>query len=195
MANLYPSELVHTLTLRDGTRVIVRPIRPEDRQIEREFVQKLSDESKHFRFMSALRELSEAMLSRFTQIDYDRAMALIAVVCENGLETEIGVARYFVDPDGTSCEFAVAVADVWQHRGVGSILILNLAEVARARGLQIMEGIVMAANHKMLGLMDALGFSIRSEPGNASVKHVSKQLGASADASIRTANVISADVN
>ena len=195
MANPYPSALVQTLTLRDGTRVIVRPIRPEDRQIEREFVQKLSDGSKYFRFMGALRELSEAMLNRFTQIDYDREMALIAVVCENGVETEIGVARYVINADGTSCEFAVAVADAWQHRGVGSILILGLVEVARARGLPIMEGTVMAGNHKMLGLMDALGFSIGSEPGDPSVKHVSKQLGASANAPIRTASVIPADVN
>jgi acetyltransferase len=191
MANPYPSELAQAVTLRDGTHVIVRPIRREDRQIEREFVQKLSDESKYFRFMSALRELNEAMLNRFTQIDYDREMALIAVVCENGLETEIGVARYVVNADGTSCEFAVAVADAWQHRGVGSILILSLVEIARARGLQIIEGIVMAGNHKMLGLMGALGFSIRSEPGDASVKHVSKQL----DASVRTANIMPADVN
>ena len=179
MATSYPAELVQALTLRDGTRVVVRPIRPEDRQIEREFVQKLSDESRYFRFMSALRELNEAMLSRFTQIDYDREMALIAVICENGLETEIGVARYIVNADGVSCEFAVAVADAWQHRGVGSKLILNLVEVARARKLQVMEGIVMAGNHKMLGLMSALGFSIRPEPGDAAVKHVAKQLGAS----------------
>ena len=183
MAKPYPSELVRNVTLRDGTRVMVRPIRPADRQIEREFVQRLSDESKYFRFMGALRELNEAMLNRFTQIDYDRDMALIAVVCENGLETEIGVARYVVNADGTSCEFAVAVADAWQNHGVGSNLILSLVEVARARGLQIMEGVVLAGNHKMLELMLALGFSIRSQPGDASVKHVSKQLGAFPDAS------------
>ena len=140
MAKPYPAELVRRVTLRDGTRVVLRPIRPEDRQIEKEFVQKLSDESKYFRFMSALRELNDAMLSRFTQIDYDREMALIAVVCENALETEIGVARYVVSDGGTSCEFAVAVADAWQHRGVGSILLCNLIDAARARGLQTMEG-------------------------------------------------------
>lgn len=195
MANPYPSELVQTRTLRDGTLVVVRPIRPEDRQIEMEFIQKLSDESKYFRFMSALRELNEVMLNRFTRIDYDKEMALIAVVCENGQETEIGVARYVMNADGTSCEFAVAIADAWQHRGLGSLLILNLVEVARARGLQTMEGIVMAGNHRMLGLMHALGFSIRSEPGDASVKHVSKQLGAPANASMRTVNGIQADVN
>ena len=179
MATPYPAELVQALTLRDGTRAVVRPIRSEDRQIEQEFVQKLSDESKYFRFMGALRELNEAMLSRFTQIDYDREMALIAVVCENGLETEIGVARYVVNADGVNCEFAVAVADAWQHRGVGSALILSLVAVARARGLQVMEGIVLAGNYKMLGLMNALGFSIRTEPGDAAVRHVANKLGAS----------------
>ena len=145
--------------------------------------------------MSALRELNEVMLNRFTRIDYDKEMALIAVVCENGQETEIGVARYVTNADGTSCEFAVAIADAWQHRGLGSLLILNLVEVARARGLRTMEGIVMAGNHKMLGLMHALGFSNRSEPGDASVRRVSKQLGAPANASMRTVNGIPADVN
>lgn len=195
MVNPYPSQLVQSITLRDGTRVMVRPIRPNDRQIEAEFVQKLSNESKYFRFMGALRELNDAMLNRFTQIDYDNEMALIAVVSENGLETEIGVARYIVNADGISCEFAVAVADAWQHRGLGSILVSSLVDAAGARGLQSMDGIVMAGNHKMLGLMHALGFSIRSEPGDASVKHVSKQLDPSARASIRTANVIPSDVN
>jgi acetyltransferase len=194
MATPYPAELVQALTLRDGTRVVVRPIRSEDRQIEQEFVQKLSDESKYFRFMGALRELNEAMLSRFTQIDYDREMALIAVVCENGLETEIGVARYVVNADGVNCEFAVAVADAWQHRGVGSALILSLVAVARARGLQVMEGIVLAGNYKMLGLMNALGFSIRTEPGDAAVRHVANKLGASATVLPCTSASVAPDV-
>ena len=188
MAKPYPSELVRTLTLRDGTRVVVRPIRPEDRQIEKEFVQQLSNESKYFRFMSGLRELSEAMLNRFTQIDYDRELALIAMVCENAKETEIGVARYVVNADNISCEFAVAVADAWQNRGVGTALILGLAAAARARGLRTMEGIVVARNSKMLGLMNALGFSIRAEPGDASIRHVTKQLDMTSSASMRASS-------
>jgi len=188
MAKPYPSELVRTLTLRDGTRVVVRPIRPEDRQIEKEFVQELSSESKYFRFMSGLRELSEAMLNRFTQIDYDRELALIAMVCENAKETEIGVARYVVNADNISCEFAVAVADAWQNRGVGTALILGLAEAARARGLRTMEGIVVARNSKMLGLMNALGFSVRAEPGDPSIRHVTKQLDMTSSASIRASS-------
>ncbi len=195
MTKPYPAQLVRRLTLRDGTRVVLRPIRPEDRQIEKEFVQKLSDESKYFRFMSALRELNDALLNRFTQIDYDREMALIAVVCENALETEIGVARYVVSAGGTSCEFALAVADAWQHRGVGSILLCNLIDAARARGLQTMEGMVKAGNNKMLGLMSAHRFSIRSEPGNSSIKLVTKQLDAPGDASVGISDSSAADVN
>jgi acetyltransferase len=151
MAKAYPSELVRTLILRDGTQVLLRPIRPEDRPIETEFVRRLSDESKYLRFMTALRELSETMLNRFTRIDYDRDMALIAVVCENGLETEIGVARYVANADGTSCEIAVVVADLWQHRGIGTLLFAGIIEVAKSRGILAMEGIIMAGNHKMLG--------------------------------------------
>lgn len=195
MNTLYPVELLQALALGDGSRVVVRPIRPEDRQIEREFVQALSNESKYFRFMSALRELSESMLDRLTQIDYDREMALIAVVCENGRETEIGVARYIVNADAISCEFAVAVADAWQHRGVGSILIRSLVEAARRRGLQVMEGIVVAGNYKMLGLMNALGFSIHTEAGDASVRRVSKRLDASPGVPSRESGSAAADVN
>ena len=67
MVKPYSAELVRHLNLRDGTRVVLRPILPEDRQIEKAFVQQLSNESKHFRFMSALRELNDSMLNRFTQ--------------------------------------------------------------------------------------------------------------------------------
>lgn len=176
MQRPYPEEYALALTLRDGTPMVVRPIRPGDRRIEREFVLHLSQESKYFRFMTALRELSESMLNRFTQIDYDREMALIAVVREKGQETEIGVARYVVFADGVRCEFAVAVADAWQRRGVGAILVRKLAEIARARGLRTMEGMVLASNHKMLGLMNALGFSVGPEPGDASMKRVTKDL-------------------
>ena len=176
MAKPYPFDLVRSVLLRDGTSLVVRPIRSEDRQIEKEFVQRLSDESKYYRFMSALRELNDTMLDHFTQIDYDREMALIAVVRENEQETEVGVARYVVNADGISCEFALAVADAWQRHGIGSLLLRTLFEVARARGLHTMEGIVMAGNHKMLALMNALGFSVRTEPGDASVKHLAKYL-------------------
>ncbi|HYN27318.1 MAG TPA: GNAT family N-acetyltransferase [Burkholderiales bacterium] len=172
----YPVELVRSWTLRDGTRIVIRPIRPDDRQIEQDFVHGLSDESRYFRFFNAVRDLSEAALNRFTQVDYDNEMALIAVVSEKGHETEIGVARYSINPDGRSCEFAIAVADAWQHKGIGSKLMQSLMDAARTRGLETMEGWVLSGNGRMLALMDALGFAIDANAGDPSLRHVVKKL-------------------
>ena len=82
----YPVEPAQSWTLRDGTRIVIRPIRPEDRQIEKDFVRNLSDESRYFRFFNALRDLSETALTRFTQVDYAREMASIALISGNGTE-------------------------------------------------------------------------------------------------------------
>jgi len=172
----YPVGLVRNWTLRDGTRIVIRPIRPEDRQIERDFVRNLSDESRYFRFFNALRDLSETALTRFTQVDYDKGMALIAVICENGHETEIGVARYSINPDGRSCEFAIVVADAWQRRGIGSKLMHSLMDAARGRGLETMEGWVLSGNTRMLALMDGLGFTVDANAGDPSLRHVVKKL-------------------
>jgi acetyltransferase len=172
----YPVELVQSWALRDGTRIVIRPIRPEDRQIEKDFVRNLSDESRYFRFFNALRDLSETALTRFTQVDYDREMALIAVICENGRETEIGVARYAINTDGRSCEFAIVVADAWQRKGIGSKLIHSLMDAARSRGLEIMEGWVLAGNTRMLALMDGLGFIVDASAGDPSLRHVVRTL-------------------
>ena len=163
-------------TLHDGTRVVIRPIRPEDRQIEQDFVHNLSDESRYFRFFNAIRDLSESALTRFTQVDYDRNMALIAVIIENGRETQIGVARYSINPDGRSCEFAIAVADAWQRKGIGSKLLHNLMDAARRRGLETMEGSVLSGNAKMLALMEGLGFTVEATAGDPTVRHVVRNL-------------------
>lgn len=176
MAAAYPSELIWRWVLPDGTRILIRPIRPEDRQIEQEFVRNLSSESKYFRFMSALNELSEGMLNRFTQIDYDRELALIAVVTEDSHEKEIAVARYVTNPDGRSCEFAIVVADAWQHRRIGRTLMICLMRAAHSRGLQVMGGFVLSSNHKMLGLMAALGFTISPAEGDPRMKNASRNL-------------------
>lgn len=180
MTTPYPAELDQSLRLRDGTLVRVRPIRADDRAIEQEFVRKLSADSKYFRFMSALGELPEAMLVRFTHIDYDREMALIALVCENGREVEIGVARYVIDDTASGCEFALVIADAWQHRGLGTILMLDLIAAARRRGLISMQGMVLATNTAMLGLARSLGFSIRTNTEDALVRYVTKHFDAEA---------------
>jgi acetyltransferase len=148
----------------------VRPIRPEDAEIEREFVKHLSPEAKYFRFMNTVRELAPQMLARFTQIDYDREMALIAVTAKDGREEEVGVTRYITNPDGSSCEFAIVVDDKWQMHGLGRYLMTRLIEIARSRGLAMMNGDILTANQPMLALAASLGFAIGEVPGEAGLR-------------------------
>ncbi|MFA5627547.1 MAG: bifunctional acetate--CoA ligase family protein/GNAT family N-acetyltransferase [Thiohalomonadaceae bacterium] len=172
----YPNQLVSRWQMPDGTDLIIRPIRPEDAEMEQEFVRKLSDQTKYFRFMQTLDELTPAMVARFTQIDYDREMAFIAVVEKDGVEENIGVSRYVINPDQTSCEFAVVVADEWQRKGIAHRLMDVLIDTARQRGLRLMEGEVMANNHNMLSFVRALGFSVSTSVDDANIKLVRKGL-------------------
>ena len=166
----YPHRLIAQLQLADGTNITIRPIRPEDAEIEQSFVRKLSPQSKYFRFMQSLNELTPEMLVRFTQLDYNRELALIAVQEKAGAEIELGVARYVMNPDGKSCEFALVVADEWQHRGIGSQLMTHLMEAAQERGFSSMDGEILADNQKMLDLVRSLGFHIQTSAEDPGVK-------------------------
>ncbi|KAA3653824.1 MAG: GNAT family N-acetyltransferase [Proteobacteria bacterium] len=166
----YPQHLTTHWTLPDGTDVTIRAIKPEDADLEVNFVRKLSAETKYFRFMNTMRELPPAMVVRLTQIDYDREMAFVATVAEEGQETEIGVCRYAVNPDGESCEFAIVVADDWQHRGLARRLMGVLIETARNRGLVYMNGVFLANNDRMLRFVQSLGFVLSSDPEDSTVK-------------------------
>jgi acetyltransferase len=173
----YPAGLSQSWHLADGTPVTVRPIRPEDAGIEQAFVRGLSERTRYFRFMQAVHELTPEMLVRFTQIDYDREMAFIAVVeDEPGKEQQVAVVRYTSNPDQRSCEFALVVADQWQGIGIGTHMMQSLMQVARARGLRLMEGEVLADNSNMLALMRRLNFTIRTRPGDEGVVWVGKEL-------------------
>jgi acetyltransferase len=161
----------------DDVDVLVRPIRPEDAAIEREFVDTLSPESKYFRFLNHMDKISPLLLARFTQIDYDREMALVAVLGEHTPQAcIIGVARYIGNPDHQSCEFALTVADTWQKKGLGRQLMLRLIAIAQDRGLEIMEGDVLAQNSKMLRLCAALDFQIQRSDNDPEVVIVRRQL-------------------
>ncbi|TVP91131.1 MAG: bifunctional acyl-CoA synthetase/GNAT family N-acetyltransferase [Thioalkalivibrio sp.] len=173
----YPSHLVEDWPMADGHTLTIRPIRPEDAQIEQTFVRSLSDEARYFRFMQAMHELTPEMLVRFTQIDYDREMALIAVMePEPGLETQVAVARYTVNPDRRSCEFAIVVADDWQGRGIGTHLMHSLMRVAKSRGLTLMEGEIIAGNTHMRGLMRRVGFKIGPNPDDEGIVQAVREL-------------------
>ena len=172
----YPAKFVRTWELPDGRTVTLRPIRPEDAEIEQEFVKCLSAESRYFRFMDTLRELTPKMLVRFTQIDYEREMAFIATIEEGGREVEIGVVRYITNPDGQTCEYALVVTDAWHRRGLGRRLMELLIEVARARGLKAMVGHVLSNNQAMLELCSDLGFVIGESPDGPTLKRATLAL-------------------
>lgn len=160
----FPSALVHHFEIPDGERFLIRPIRPEDARLEQQLMAKLSDRTRFLRFMYTLRELTPAMLSRFTQIDYDREMALIAVRETPEGEQQVGVARYITKLDGEGCEFAIVVADELQGRGLASRLFRDLIDVARDRGLKYMDGVALRENSNMIRLARDLGFSISMDP-------------------------------
>jgi acetyltransferase len=169
----YPSHLVQEWEQPNGMVITIRPIRPEDAEMEQEFVKNLSDESKYYRFMDTLRELTQSMLVRFTQIDYDREMALVATLPEkDGTTVQIAVARYVTNPDGETVEFALAVADAWQKHGIGRKLMSALIESARIKGYRAIVGDVLSQNTKMFRLMGSLGFTIHPHPDDPAVKRV-----------------------
>jgi acetyltransferase len=172
----YPSQLVRKWQASDGTEVWIRPIRPEDAQIEKGFVDNLSPQTRYFRFLSVIQKLTQAMLVRFTQIDYDREMAFIAVVGEKPLEREIAVGRFVTYPDGQTCEFAIVVADEWQGRGVGHQIMLDLIRVAQSKGLKKMIGLIFSENEGMIQMVKGLGFEVKGSPGEPEVSEAVKEL-------------------
>ena len=174
----YPASLESRVRLRDGSEARVRPIRPEDARLERDFIAALSTETMRRRFMGTIRALDAATLARFTQIDYDREMALVALPIGGEREEAVAVCRYFTVPDGASCEFAIVVADAWQGRGLGRLMMSRLVAIARAQGRASMIGILDAANGAMLKLCAELGFSIERDPDDGLMRRVSLDLAA-----------------
>ncbi len=174
----YPAHLIRECRLRDGTAVTLRPIRPDDAAREARFVRELSDESRYYRFMDHVRYLSPSVLAHFTQIDYHDHMALVATTLDGAEPLQIGVARYVVDADSPlHAEFAVAIADAWQNRGVGTRLMTHLITAAQARGLTLLFSDVLSGNRKMLGLMNKLGFIMTHDEVNTSVIRAELALG------------------
>jgi acetyltransferase len=165
----YPAALIRTETLRDGTPFLLRPIRPEDAAIESDFVEGLSEQSRYMRFFNPIKSLAPRLLARLTQVDYDRELALLATQGEGAAEHIIGVVRYSPNADGTSCEFAIAIADAWHGKGLGSLLMRRLFEAARNAGYERLTGSVLEGNRPMHSMMRKLGFVPGPHGGDMSV--------------------------
>jgi acetyltransferase len=170
----YPDDLISVATLRDGARLRIRPIRPEDESGIVAFSERMTREDLRMRFFVAMKELTHPFAAKLTQIDYDREMALVA---ELERADEIwGVARFFADPDNVAAEFAVTVRSDLKGRGLGYLLMSRLIEIARTRGIQQLWGDVLSENGPMLQMCRELGFAIASHPFEPGVVRASKNL-------------------
>lgn len=175
----YPSHLMQTIPLGDGTPCVIRPIRPEDADQMQDFVRGLTDESRYMRFVSMMKELTPKMLTRYTYVDYHRELALVATTLVPNPENRghpkeiiIGLAHYLMNADGAGAEYALVISDQWQGHGLGRRLMSQLLAEAKARGLDYIEGLVLANNKPMLGLMTSLGLVNHRDKDDPSMRRV-----------------------
>lgn len=154
--------------LDNGNHVLIRPLQPKDRQREKAFIERLSPESRHFRFLCQLKEPGEAMLNQLMDVDQDRHAAYVALAHVDGELQEVGISRYAACEKDDECECAVTVLDSWQHHGLGRLLLKHLIDHARSRGLRAMYSIDAASNVAMRDLAKAAGFTTTRDPDDAS---------------------------
>jgi acetyltransferase len=164
----YPEQYESEEVTSGGLSIFVRPIKPEDAPLLVDLFNTLSQTSIYYRFFGAMKALPHWMLVRFTQVDYDRAIVLVAM--ERGVGGEgrmLGAARVITDPDGKRAEFAILVGDPWQGKGVGARLLEKSLCIAKERGIETIWGVVLRENRGMLSLGRSLGFSVSStqDPG------------------------------
>jgi GNAT superfamily N-acetyltransferase len=145
-------------SLNDGSRVLIRPLREEDRGREQTFIERLSLESRRFRFMDTFRKASPALLDQLMDVDNVQQVALIALAHADGELREVGISRYGATGKDRQCECAVTVADDWSNRGLGALLMRHLISQARKNGFRQMISFDAAGNEPMRDLARYLGF-------------------------------------
>jgi acetyltransferase len=156
----YPEEYESRELVKENLEIFVRPVKPEDAPLFKELFNILSPKSIYFRFFAPIKELKPEMLARFTQIDYDREIALVAIMDNGGADKLLGVARIIGEPDGKHGEFAVAVGDPWHGKGIGAVLLKKCLDIAKSRGFETIIGCVLRENKNMLALGKKLGFKV-----------------------------------
>ena len=157
----YPKEWERHTKLRDGTKILVRPVRPEDEPLYGPFFAAVTPEDLRLRFFAPVKEFGHTFIARFTQIDYARAMAFIATEKSSG--KMLGVVRVHADANYERGEFAILVRSDMKGRGLGYLLMQLIIEYARSDGLTAMEGQVLSENAAMLAICRELGFEIRPD--------------------------------
>lgn len=160
--------LLWEMKLNDGTEVEIRPITYQDTKLEVEFFNQLSQESRHYRFLGGVSELSSEALADLCNIDYFHDMAFVAVTLGSLNKKILGMVRYAEDPKMVkTAEIAVTVADEFQNQGIGTELLKRLIGFAKLAGMKKLYSIDSYSNKKMKDLAKEFNFSSRTDPDNA----------------------------
>jgi len=171
----YPEEYVESVILRDGQRVLFRPIKPEDEPMWFELLGSCSRESIYMRFRYFFQWHTHEVASRYCFIDYDREIAIVAEVNDGEQRKLIGVGRLVADPDHESVEYAVLVSDDWQNLGLGSLLTDYCFEIAKKWGLRKIVAQTTKDNPRMIAVFKRRGFEVEYDDDSEMVE-VSKEL-------------------
>lgn len=159
----YPQEYVKHTQLANGQEITLRPIKPEDEALELAMIKTFSRQSLYYRFFGYINHFTREMITRFTHNDYDREIAIIAEIKEPGRHEMIGVVRLVADADNETAEFAIAIPDAWQHKGLGNMLTDYILNIARMRGIKRIVANVLADNEGMIHIFQKRGFQMKQE--------------------------------
>jgi len=158
----YPTKYITECVIRDGKKVLLRPIKPEDEPLIVELFHTFSEETMRFRFFQVIKEIPHEILARYCNIDYDREITIVAERTDGKSRKIIGMTRLIVEPDGERGEIAVVVGDPWQNLGLGSKMLDYIIEISKDIGLKDIFGEILAENTRMIHLCNKRGFKIES---------------------------------
>jgi len=156
----YPKKFEIQWLLRNGQEITLRPIKPEDEPMWLEWFQSLSEESIRYRFFQMLKDTPHEVRVRYCNIDYDREVALVAEIVENGKRKILGVNRLSIESDGKHGEMAFIVSDYWQGLGLGTKLVDYTLDIAKEKGVENVYAIMLQDNYRALSLTKKMGFTI-----------------------------------
>jgi acetyltransferase len=156
----YPKKYEILWLLKNGQEVLLRPIKPEDEPMWLEMFQSLSEESIRYRFFQMLKDTPHEVRVRYCNVDYDREIALVAEMVENGKRKILGVARLSIESDETSGEMAFLVSDYWQGLGLGTKMVDYVLDIAKEKGIDKVNAIILQDNYRALSLTKKMGFNI-----------------------------------
>lgn len=160
---IYPDELEKTVTMRDGTQIFFRPVKPTDEKALSEMLYSLSPASIRTRYMSQTMRFPHKDLQKLTNIDYQNNLAIVGTVPGVSEEEIVAIAQYFLDPKTQAAEVAFVVQDEWQQKGMGTLLLQYLTEIAKQRGVKKFYAKVLPVNKAMLAVFYNSGYQVNTE--------------------------------